>query len=96
MNPFGFTERLLAQDPGGPSAKADPRARRAITLVGEGSRRLSLPPPCSIVDLKGKNVTLRDFYGQRANIQVEDARGMKIGDKVVVKDGLLITGIFPQ
>jgi hypothetical protein len=96
LNPFGFMETALAEDAGGPSAKADSKSRRTLTLVGAGSGRLSLPPPCSIVDLRGKNVTLRDFYGRRANVQVEDASGMKVGDKVVVKDGLLITGIFPQ
>ncbi len=78
------------------AAAGDTQGGKAIVITSDPTGRLSLAPPCSIVDVKGKIIALRDFYGRAANIKVGDATGMKIGDKVVVKDGLLITGQLPQ
>ncbi len=94
LNPFALIEVTAADDAGAQTNSE--KSRRAVMITGTGSAKLSLPPPCSIVDLRGKSMTLRDFYGKAADIQVEDATGMKVGDKVVVKDGVLITGVFPQ
>ncbi len=71
-------------------------SRRTIPVVGEAFRKVSLPPPCFVVSLNGKFVTVKDFYGKQANLQLADVAGIKIGDKVVVKDGLFITGIIPE
>ncbi len=83
---FGVVEIATAGDMG----------RRVIVITSDPTRKLSLPPPCSIVEVKGKIIALRDFYGKTANIEVGDITGMKVGDKVIVKDGLLITGQLPQ
>ncbi len=90
---------FLAIGISGPAEQAAAQAKnssRAIPIVGKTSPRISLPPPCSVVAFKDKNVTLRDFYGKQANVQLAEVADIKIGDRVVVRDGLFITGILPE
>ena len=74
-------------------------ASRVVELKDESSKNVTLAPPCSVIGVNGKKLTLKDFYGQQEAILVEDAkdlRDVKVGDKVVVKDGVLIIGLSPQ
>jgi hypothetical protein len=75
------------------------KAGRVVELKDESSRNAALAPPCSVMGVNGKKLTVKDFYGRQEAILVEDAkdlRGVKVGDKVVVKDGVLIIGLSPQ
>jgi len=75
------------------------KANRAVELKDEFSKNVALAPPCSVIGINGKKLTLKDFYGKQEAIIVEDIkdlRGVKVGDKVVVKDGVLIIGLSPQ
>ena len=74
-------------------------ASRVVELKDESSRNVALAPPCLVIGINGKKLTLKDFYGQQEAILVEDVkdlRGVKVGDKVVVKDGVLIIDLSPQ
>lgn len=74
-------------------------AGRVVELKDESSRNVALAPPCSVIGINGEKLTLKDFYGRQEVIFVEDGkdlRGVKIGDKVVVKDGVLMIGLSPQ
>ncbi len=75
------------------------KANRAVELKDAFSKKVALAPPCSVIDINGKKLTLKDFYGKQESIMVEDVKdlkGVKVGDKVVVKDGFLIIGHSPQ
>jgi hypothetical protein len=75
------------------------KAGRVVELKDESSRNAALAPPCSVIGISGEKMTVKDFYGRQGLILVEDEkelRGVKIGDKVVVKDGVLIVGPSPQ
>jgi hypothetical protein len=75
------------------------KANRAVELKDEFSKNVALAPPCSVIAINGKKLTLKDFYGKQEAIIVEDIKdltGLKVGDKVVVKDGFLIIGRSPQ
>ena len=75
------------------------KANRVVELKDEFSKNVALAPPCSVIGINGKKLTLKDFYGKQEAIIVEDVkdlRGVKVGDKVVVKDGVLIIGLSPQ
>jgi hypothetical protein len=75
------------------------KANRAVELKDEFSKNVALAPPCSVIAINGKKLTLKDFYGKQEAIIVEDIKdlkGVKVGDKVVVKDGFLIIGRSPQ
>jgi hypothetical protein len=88
---FGFTPgeiRYFAQ-----------KANRVVELKDEFSKNVALAPPCSVIGINGKKLTLKDFYGKQEVIIVEDIndiKGVRVGDKVVVKDGVLIIGLSPQ
>ncbi len=69
---------------------------RVIRLTGTSSQKLTLPPPCSVIGIKGNNVILRDFYGKVETVEVEESKDIRVGDKVVVKDGLMKIGISPE
>jgi hypothetical protein len=71
-------------------------ASRVVRLTSESSKKGPLAPPCSVIGIKGKKITLKDFYGEEETVEVEEFADIKIGDKVVVKDGLMIIGISPQ
>ena len=79
---------------GGPVYLAQTPSRN-VRLTGDSTKKV-LPPPCTVTGIKGKNITVKDFYGKTDTVEVEDARGIKVGDKVVVKDGLMIIGIHPE
>ncbi len=68
---------------------------RVIRLTGASSN-VALAPPCSVIGIKGNNVILRDFYGKVETVEVEESKGIRVGDKVVVKDGLMKIGISPE
>jgi hypothetical protein len=75
------------------------KAGRVIELKDQSSRNAALAPPCSVIGISGNKLILKDFYGRQEAILVEDGkdlRGVKIGDKVVVKDGVLMIGLSPQ
>ena len=75
------------------------KASRVVELKDESSRNVALAPPCLVIGINGKKLTLKDFYGKQEAIIVEDVkdlRGVKVGDKVVVKDGVLIIDLSPQ
>jgi len=69
---------------------------RVIRLTGPSSQKLTLPPPCSVIGIEGNNITLRDFYGKVETVEVEESKDIRVGDKVVVKDGLMKIGISPE
>jgi hypothetical protein len=73
----------------------DPAPSQFIRLKGAFSRKLTLPPPCTIVGINGQKVTLKDFFGKVETVEVEEVRSMKVGDKVVVKEGVMRVGIPP-
>lgn len=45
------------------------------------------------MSIKGDNVILKDFYGKEGTVEVEEIKNLKVGDKVVIKDGLMRIGI---
>jgi len=66
---------------------------QVIRLTGPFSEKVSLPPPCSVTKIKGNLIILKDFYGKEATVEVEEIKNLKVGDKVVVKDGWMRIGI---
>ena len=66
-----------------------------ISLKGAFSRKLTLPPPCTVVGISGQKVTLKDFYGKIETVEVEEVKNLKVGDKVVVKNGVMKLGVRP-
>jgi len=75
------------------------KAGRAVELKDGSSRNAVFAPPCSVIGISGNKLILKDFYGRQEAILVEDGkdlRGVKVGDKVVVKDGVLMIGLSPQ
>jgi hypothetical protein len=73
----------------------DPAPSQYIRLKGAFSRKLTLPPPCTVVGISGQKVTLKDFYGKVETVEVEEVKKIKVGDKVVVKNGVMRVGIPP-
>jgi hypothetical protein len=66
---------------------------RLIRLTGPSSQKLTLPPPCTVIGIKGNNVILKDFYGKVETVEVENTKYLRVGDKVVVKEGWMKVGI---
>jgi hypothetical protein len=73
----------------------DPAPSQFVSLKGVFSQKLTLPPPCTVVGISGQKVTLKDFYGKVETVEVEEVKNIKVGDKVVVKDGVMRVGIPP-
>ncbi len=69
--------------------------KRMIPLADSSADKV-MPPPCTVTAVKGKIVTLRDFRGRLDTVEVTDVSGIRIGDKAVVKNGLLIIGVVPE
>jgi hypothetical protein len=105
MASFCFVEdsmaQALARERGDGANKSstlsspDPAPSLVIRLKGATSQKLTLPPPCSVVSISGTKVTLRDFFGKLETVEVEDAKDIRVGDKVVVKNGVLRVKISP-
>lgn len=74
----------------------DPAPSQVTRLTGTSSKKVALAPPCSVVGISGKKVTLRDFYGKVETVEVEEVKNIKVGDKVVVKNGMMRVGISPR
>ncbi len=70
--------------------------KKIMIPLAESSANKVMAPPCTITGVKGKIVTLRDFKGQVDTVEVVNVAGIRIGDKAVVKNGLLIIGIVPE
>jgi hypothetical protein len=88
-------ERTDAASKASTLSSPDPAPSQFIRLKGAFSQRLTLPPPCSVVGINGQKVTLKDFYGKVETVEVEEVKNIKVGDKVVVKDGVMRVGIPP-
>jgi len=105
MASFCFVEDSMAQTlargrgDGANKASAisspDPAPSLIIRLRGAASQKLTLPPPCSVVAISGTKVTLKDYFGKVEIVEVEDAKDIKVGDKVVVKNGMLRVKLSP-
>jgi len=97
-----MAQALAREQTGGGANKAsalsspDPAPSQFIGLRGVFSQRLTLPPPCSVVSINGNKVTLIDFYGKPETVEVEEVKNIKVGDKVVVKEGVMRIGIPPM
>jgi hypothetical protein len=48
-----------------------------------------------VVAISGTKVTLKDYFGKVEIVEVEDAKDIKVGDKVVVKNGMLRVKLSP-
>ncbi len=102
---FCFVEdgmaQALAKERGGGANKAStlsspaPAPSQVIRLKGALSKKLTLPPPCRVVAINGQKVTLKDFYGKIETVEVEEVKNIKVGDKVVVKNGVMRVGVSP-
>jgi hypothetical protein len=68
---------------------------RSIPLAGSSANKV-LPPPCTVTGVKGKMVTLKDFYGRIDTVEVLDATGIQVGEQAVVKNGRLKLGPRPE
>ncbi len=79
----------------GTLSSPDPAPSQVIRLKGALSQKLTLPPPCTVVGISGQKVTLKDFYGQVETVEVEEVKNMKVGDKVVIKNGVMRVGVPP-
>jgi len=69
---------------------------RVINLTGPSSEKIYFPPPCTVIRIEGRLVFLRDFYGKEETVEVVNAAGIRVGDKVVVKHGTMRIGIPPE
>jgi hypothetical protein len=69
--------------------------KRIIPLAPSSANKV-MAPPCTVLAVKGKEITLRDFKNQVGIVEVTDAAGIHVGDKGVVKNGQLIIGIVPE
>ncbi len=102
---FYFVEDSMAQalarerpdgaNKAGTLSSPDLAPSQFIRLKGAFSRKLTLPPPCTVVGISGQKVTLKDYYGKVETVEVEEVRNMKVGDKVVVKEGVMRVGVPP-
>jgi len=70
--------------------------KKVMIPLADSSANKVMAPPCTVTGIKGKIVTLRDFKGQVDTVEVVNIAGIRIGDKAVVKNGLLIIGIVPE
>jgi hypothetical protein len=86
-------ERTDAENKARTISSPDQAPSPVIRLTGGSSKKLTLPPPCSVVGISGKKVTLRDFYGKVETVEVEEVKNIKVGDKVVVKNGMMRLGV---
>jgi hypothetical protein len=91
-----LTKRTDAENKARTVSSPDQGPSPVIRLTGASSKKLTLPPPCSVIGISGKKVTLTDFYGKVETVEVEEVKNIKVGDKVVVKNGVMRVGISPR
>jgi hypothetical protein len=70
--------------------------KKHMIPLAESSSKIVMAPPCTVLSVKGKMVTLKDFNNQVGIVEVVDPAGIRAGDKGVVKNGHLILGIVPE
>jgi hypothetical protein len=80
---------------GGKTQQLAQAKRISVPLAGESVTKV-MPPPCTVMAVKGNVVTLRDFKGKVDTVEVADARGIRVGEKAVVKNGHLTVGLVPE
>ena len=44
----------------------------------------------TITKIDGHKVTVKDAAGKETTVDVKDAKGVKVGDKVTIKDGAIV------
>jgi len=44
----------------------------------------------TVTKVEGNKVTLNDDAGKETTVDVKDAKGVKVGDKVTIKDGAIV------
>jgi len=44
----------------------------------------------TITKIEGNKVTVKDDAGKETTVDVKDAKGAKVGDKVTIKDGAIV------
>jgi hypothetical protein len=71
-------------------------AKKRTIPLAESSAKKVMAPPCTVLSVKGKTITLRDFNNQVDTVEVVDPAGIHPGEKGVVKNGYLILGIVPE
>jgi hypothetical protein len=71
-------------------------AKKRMIPLAESSAKKVMAPPCTVLSVKGKLVTLKDFNNQVDTVEVVDPAGIRAGEKGVVKNGQLILGIVPE
>lgn len=62
----------------------------AVTLAVSGPA-VSAEVKGTVAKIEGKTVTVKDDRGKETPVQVKDTAGIKVGDKVEIKDGV-VTG----
>jgi hypothetical protein len=91
---------ITQAEKGGESASGKPillaEGKKRMIPLADSSANKVMAPPCTVTGVKGRMVTLRDFRGQLDTVEVVDVSGIRIGDKAVVKNGLLILGVVPE
>ena len=70
--------------------------KKHVVPLAESSVKKVMAPPCTVLSVKGKSITLRDFNNQVDTVEVVDPAGIHPGEKGVVKNGYLILGIVPE
>ncbi len=99
---FGMmkSETIIKDSKGGESAGGKSillaEGKKRMIPLADSSANKVMAPPCTVTGVKGKVVTLRDFKGQVDTVEVVDISGIRVGDRAVVKNGLLIIGIVPE
>ncbi len=71
-------------------------AKKRMIPLAPSSAKIVMAPPCTVLAVKGKEVTLRDFNNRVGTIEVTNPAGIQVGDRGVVKNGQLILGIVPE
>ena len=44
----------------------------------------------TVTNIDGNKVTVKDSAGKETTVDVKDAKGAKVGDKVTIKDGAIV------
>jgi len=94
------SETLFKDDRGGEGVVGKTilfaEVKKRMIALAPSSANSVMAPPCTVTAVKGKFVTLKDFNNKVGTVEVVDAMGIQVGEKGVVKNGLLILGIVPE